>query len=291
MMVYLIRIVRVHMIEMYLLEQLVAVYRWETLNQAAEKLHLTQPTLSRSMQKIELEFGVPLFERKRNRLVLNEKGRLAAVYAEKILNMQKEMMEEVRAHRNLSVGFNAPGPEILMRHMLDEKALGLDVKCDLRTAEELFSGLRQGRYDMVVMAEKRMDLDLFCKDFCTEHLYLSVPRDNPYTRFRSITFEKVNGMTFVMADEIGIWKEIVKANMPDSRFLLQDSVDALSQIVVSSTIPSFVTDITLKYMHGKENRVYIPFAGEHTSCRFYLCSLLEKREMFSAVFEMFPAEV
>lgn len=97
------------MIEMYLLEQLVAVYRWETLNQAAEKLHLTQPTLSRSMQKIELEFGVPLFERKRNRLVLNEKGRLAAVYAEKILNMQKEMMEEVRAHRNLSVGFNAPG--------------------------------------------------------------------------------------------------------------------------------------------------------------------------------------
>ena len=41
------------MIEIYLLEQLAAVAKDGTLSAAAEHLHLAQPSLSRSMQKLE----------------------------------------------------------------------------------------------------------------------------------------------------------------------------------------------------------------------------------------------
>ena len=51
------------MIEIYLLEQLDAFATYKTLSEAAEKLHMTQPTLSRSMQKLEDYFGFPLFDR------------------------------------------------------------------------------------------------------------------------------------------------------------------------------------------------------------------------------------
>ena len=51
------------MIEIYLLEQLVALAEYGTLSEATEHIHLTQPTLTRSMQKLETQIGVPLFER------------------------------------------------------------------------------------------------------------------------------------------------------------------------------------------------------------------------------------
>ena len=85
------------MIDTYLLEQLTAVYECGTLSAASEKLHLTQPTLTRSMQKLEDIFGVKLFERTKNRVHLNENGRLAAECARQIMMQEQDMVNRVRA--------------------------------------------------------------------------------------------------------------------------------------------------------------------------------------------------
>ena len=66
------------MIETYLLEQFAAFARCGTLLAASEELHITQPTLSRSMKKPEKEFGVPIFHRENSKLSLNETGKVAA---------------------------------------------------------------------------------------------------------------------------------------------------------------------------------------------------------------------
>ncbi len=81
------------MIEIYLLEQLVAFETYGTLSAAAEYLHISQPALSHSMQKLEELMGVPLFHRQKNRLALNENGRLTAEYARKILEQERDMVE------------------------------------------------------------------------------------------------------------------------------------------------------------------------------------------------------
>lgn len=51
------------MIEMYLLEQLVAVEKFGRLSEAAKNLYISQPALSRSMQKLERLLDVELFSR------------------------------------------------------------------------------------------------------------------------------------------------------------------------------------------------------------------------------------
>ena len=63
------------MLELYDLEKLVAFKTEGTLVAASEKLLISQPALSRSMRKLEDEFGVELFTRSRNRMELNENGR------------------------------------------------------------------------------------------------------------------------------------------------------------------------------------------------------------------------
>ena len=102
------------MIEIYLLEQLVAFETYGTLSAAAEYLHISQPALSHSMQKLEELMGVPLFHRQKNRLALNENGRLTAEYARKILEQERDMVERVRlfdkSRRTITLGSCAPVP-------------------------------------------------------------------------------------------------------------------------------------------------------------------------------------
>ena len=59
------------------LEQFAAFAEAGTLSQAAEKLHISQPTITRTMQHLEECFKVPLFVRGKNRIYLNETGRFA----------------------------------------------------------------------------------------------------------------------------------------------------------------------------------------------------------------------
>ena len=78
------------MLELFQLEQLVAFADSGTLSKAAEHLHISQPTLTRAMQKLEDEFGVPLFQRSKNKLEFNENGALASDYARKLLEETNE---------------------------------------------------------------------------------------------------------------------------------------------------------------------------------------------------------
>ena len=54
--------------ELFDLEQLAAFADCGTLSSAAEKLHLSQPTLTKTMKRLEEEFEVSLFIRSRNKL-------------------------------------------------------------------------------------------------------------------------------------------------------------------------------------------------------------------------------
>lgn len=74
------------MIELEQLEQLVVFAEEGTLSAAAAKLHISQPTLTRTMQSLENEFRVALFARKKNKLVLNENGVLAVLLIIPILD-------------------------------------------------------------------------------------------------------------------------------------------------------------------------------------------------------------
>ena len=71
------------MIELEQLKQLIAFATHGTLSKAAEELYISQPALSRSIQKLEKTLGVELFDRKKNKMELNQNGKTVIQYAEK----------------------------------------------------------------------------------------------------------------------------------------------------------------------------------------------------------------
>ena len=73
------------MIELYMLIQLVAIAENGTISKAAEQLHISQPALSRTINKLEDILDMKLFDRSKNKVTLNENGLLAVKYAKKVL--------------------------------------------------------------------------------------------------------------------------------------------------------------------------------------------------------------
>lgn len=71
------------MIEINQLEQLICIAKEGTISKAAQELYLSQPALSRSMQRLENELDVTLFDHYKNKVVLNSNGELVLKEAEK----------------------------------------------------------------------------------------------------------------------------------------------------------------------------------------------------------------
>lgn len=77
------------------LEVFVAVAAEDSVRAAAERLHLSQPALSMALAELESQLGADLFDRKRGRLYLSERGRDALPLAQEILERTAELKRSV----------------------------------------------------------------------------------------------------------------------------------------------------------------------------------------------------
>ena len=79
------------------LEYFLAIAETESITQAAELLHVSQPPLSLQLKALEDEFGVPLFERTRKGLTITQSGRLLEPRAQEIFELINQTINEVRS--------------------------------------------------------------------------------------------------------------------------------------------------------------------------------------------------
>lgn len=78
------------------LRYFVAISRHRSFRQAAEAIHLAQPSLSQQIRRLEAELGVELFDRSRRPVALTEAGRLLLARATDILSDVDDIVTELR---------------------------------------------------------------------------------------------------------------------------------------------------------------------------------------------------
>ncbi len=131
------------------------------LRKAAEKLNLSQPTISAQISALERSVGEKLFRRSGRSLVLTEAGRRAFEVAQEIFSLGQEFMDHVRGHRvsralRLHAGISDSVPKLLAWEIL-APAFRLkepvQVNCREGSAEDLLGALATGRLDVVIAGE------------------------------------------------------------------------------------------------------------------------------------------
>jgi len=172
------------MLELYQLRQLAAFAEYGTLSEAAEKLFLSQPALSRNMRKLEEDIGVPLFVRSRNKLELNENGKLTAELAIKALaevdGIVHQVQEYDRSRRTISLGVCAPAPVWKLSPLLSQFYPNMSIVTETQAEDHLINGLSNGKYHLVVLRYIPNDRD-YCSIKCgTEVLMFSLPTTHKF---------------------------------------------------------------------------------------------------------------
>lgn len=264
------------MIDDYLLEALVAFAKYGTLSATAEHLMVTQPTVTRGMQKLENELGVTLFKRTPNRISLTETGQLAAKEAEKLLEAKQAFIEHIQDFEKHSgkirLGSVAPGPLYIAEDVASEH---ISIDNDLLSENEVIAKLLSQDYQLIFTHQEIQTDDIESLYVGTESLRVNsdamvVPANKTET-----TFQEMAGFSFVVLRDIGIWQQIIEDNIPNAKFIYQDEVDDFNEIRRYSSLPYFTTNITQltreRQVHNR--RLEMPITDETAQIDFYLAYL------------------
>ena len=272
------------MLETNQLSQLITVADTKTLSKAAEILHISQPALTRSIQKLESELNVTLFDRQKNKITLNKTGELAVSHTRRILADVEQMTQSIQAFERslhtISIGSCAPAPIVELLYYLTEKFATMTFSSETVIPDSLVFGLKNNTYQIIITNSPVKDSEICCREFCREQLFLTIPPAHPLaTKKDGIFADELAGETMLLFKEIGIWESFIKAKMSQTDFIIQDRDDAFNALIRASALPAFATNLTLKRNDRRQNRIIIPFLDDEAKMTFY-CSTLNKNKIY-----------
>lgn len=176
---------------------------------AARALHVSQPTLSRSIQRLERHLGVRLFERDGRRLRLNDAGTAFLFHAQAALAELRDGEARARDLVDSELGLLRLGflpslgswllPELLRAY----RSVSPRVQIELHSGSErlIEERLQRAEVDLLLTA-RRPDLigpEFVAHRLAEERVYLAVPRRHRLAGASSVALSEVASEEFIIA--------------------------------------------------------------------------------------------
>lgn len=274
------------MIDNYLLEELVTFSKYGTLAATAEHLLVTQPTVTRGMQKLEDELKVKIFNRQPNSITLTDTGKIAVVEAKKVLNLNKNLIQTVRkferSHQIIRIGSVAPGPLILLNHIKNDFSENTELDPDMISDGQILKNLRTNNYTLMISDNEIQTDDVESIFIGKEKLEVNLDKFTYLANKKSVKFADLKGLSFIVLNNIGTWRKVIQDNIPDAKFMYQEQPDSFSEITRYSNFPYFNTTIsTLDWHQNRDNddRVRIPISDESSTMDFFATYLKTQKKI------------
>lgn len=179
----------------------------ENVTRAAEKLHVSQPALSRQVKDLEEELGFSLLERSAKSVSLTEAGRVFLDEASEVL---KRLEEGVATARLVAEGESGEihagyAPSLTVRILpptiraFQAEFPNVKVKLHDLSSEEMMRGIRSGELDFAFMLDSKVkSLSGFCFEALKkEEIRLAVGREHEFARFATVSISKLKRQALV----------------------------------------------------------------------------------------------
>ncbi|MFD1330059.1 LysR substrate-binding domain-containing protein [Mycoplana ramosa] len=191
------------------LEYLIALADHRHFGRAAEVCHVSQPTLSTQIRKLEDRLGAPLLERTPRSVMLTPFGCDAVARARRILGEVEELRRAARRCRDPETGslrlgiFPTLGPYLLPHVVprMRERFPELEMLLLEEKSESLKTRLREGRLDAAVLALPVDDDRLQAEFLFEEQFLLAVPAGHELARRDDITLAELDGHDLMLLED------------------------------------------------------------------------------------------
>ena len=264
--------------ELEQMRQLDAIARRGTISAAAEELHLSQPALSRSIRRLERELGQELFDRTHNSATLNDAGQLAVDHARNLLRDERMMMdafaELARRQRTLLVGTVAPAPVWHLTALTVERFPGTLLNPISLPEDEVERRLMNRSVDLAITLRPQILPTMRSTQIMVEDLYAFLPKGHRLATRDTVSFADLDGESFLVLSEVGFWMDMLRRHMPNANIVEQADRSVFEQLVRTTELLSFVTNVTQATRAGFE-RIAVPISDADAHATFYLSVLCD----------------
>lgn len=184
----------------------------ETLNftQAAERLHMSQPSISQHIRALENHFGEKLFIRQGRSLILSDAGRVLIPLAQQFVKQStriNEAMSSLKGHikGRINIGCNAiSGRYILPTYFAQFHELYPEVTicCQTDLCDSALEGLRNGNLHFLFTNQGKATEPCFeAAKLLQEEIVLITPPDHPWSKRDEIEVEELLTEKFILPAE------------------------------------------------------------------------------------------
>ena len=178
---------------------------------AADRLGITQPTLSHQIRVLENEIGFPLFDRVGKKIAITDVGLILSEQCNNImsaLHNAKEQVNELQQMKSGSLSIAAlPGEltDLVSTLLLEFHKNYPDIKVSVTSTDDISEFIMQNKVDFAITIassdlsldnEKIMKIPLYVEEF-----YLAISKKQPLARKKQINFSEVEKLPLILFPE------------------------------------------------------------------------------------------
>lgn len=194
-----------------------AVARREHISRAAEDLRVAQPSLSRTIARLEREVGVPLFDRHGRTIRLNRFGAGFLRRVDRALSELEDGRRELVDAVGLERGKVALAAETLFQlaevlHGFVAAYPGVDVQLYQSSADRMAEQLRTGEVDLCLASQPVTGDRLASQEIVREEVLLGVPTSHPLAQRTRVSLDEIANEPFITT-RAGYWSRTLADRM------------------------------------------------------------------------------
>lgn len=246
-------------IELRHLRYFLAVAETENFTRAAERLNVSQPSISQQIKDLEGALNTALFDRLGKRVRLTQAGLAFRERAVVVLRKLEEALEAVGQVEGLLAGhidvgvipaLNVPWiPPVLERFAAEYP--GVTIAVHERSSSEVETEVEAGRYDLGLGLLSYSSPNIKYERVTSEELTLLVPEKHPLAVQAGVSVKELENVRLVCLPEAFVLRQMVDElfrrakSRPKVAFQI-DTIDATLATVVRSGAPTLLPAVVLE---------------------------------------------
>ncbi|WP_434311314.1 LysR family transcriptional regulator [Hominifimenecus sp. rT4P-3] len=185
----------------------------EHVTRAANRLFISQPSLSNAMTALEEELGLPLFEKKGRNISLTKYGKLLAERTDQAFTQLEQTEKFLRAQSDPFCGqidlafFGSLGvyfiPTLLKEFLGIPAYQKIQFTFHQGTEQTIHEGLLDGSYDLIFCSARLKKSEALYIPVFSQKMCVVVPEEHPLSKRQSISLKELHNMPFIMLSQKG----------------------------------------------------------------------------------------
>lgn len=180
--------------------------RIKNYTRTAEKMHITQPTVSQHIKYLEEYYQIKLFNYKNKKLTITEAGKKLYKYTEKMIADSREIKKSIQTDQEIkNIKFGATlsigefvMPEILIKAMEKEKELNFDMLVE--NTKNLIDKLKKGKINFAIL-EGFFDKSKFGHQLFSREEFIAVSAADSKFSNKKIIFEDLLESRLILRED------------------------------------------------------------------------------------------